>query len=292
MIRHTLTAATLLLLGVAAAPLGCASDEAKGEPVTVDDFPARYAAAVCSGYTRCCSARQLTFADEAGCRSLIESALADALAQLGPKQRFDAAVAQECLAYGAALTCQYDAIAERNEPRGLTPCERFIDGTVAPGGACESRDDCAWQPGEVGGGCTNGACSSILGAKLGESCSDQGATPRDCDEQAWCDSGTCAARKSGGATCNGNDQCESQDCFNGSCLSKTVDGNPCTLDVQCASAYCGEDATFGRACVRRAAVGEDCTSHEQCASLACEDGKCTPLKWRATPEECAGTFDI
>ena len=132
--------------------------------------------------------------------------------------------------------------------------------------------------------CGGGTCG---GCAVGEMC---GNDDDNCVSTAYCDNGTCAAKKDNGTVCGGNNQCTSAFCVDmvccnvacsGTCQSCSLAGNRGTCSFvdagtdpanEC-SGNGGADVCDGAGmCLE--ANGTSCSNGSECASGFCADGVC------------------
>jgi hypothetical protein len=112
------------------------------------------------------------------------------------------------LCNGVATGCVY--------PNNSTPCgaASCSGGNLTPVGGCNGGGACT--PGTAGP-CATNYCVSATAC---------GNCPNDpaCGANAWCDAGTCRAKKGNGGGCNGGNECQSGNCVAGICCSTTCSG--------------------------------------------------------------------
>ena len=96
--------------------------------------------------------------------------------------------------------------------QGLTVCKgRECDGiTVSLGTSfCDGSGNCVRFGGQT---CRPGRCDSATGG-----CTWNCALDSDCDEEGWCDAGTCRERLGDGSSCSRGRQCDTGICVAGKC---------------------------------------------------------------------------
>jgi hypothetical protein len=175
--------------------------------------------------------------------------------------RYDGVQAKRCL----------DALSTQCDPGDA--CKLVFTGTLALGAACHTSPECggdAWCD-------RSNVCPGVCAAREGDgaivshfdACSSQSAVFES-------DGGIrCVARRSAGAACTENIQCEQGlTCRGGQCSAAPTEGQACD-DGRCATGLrCDQDV-----CARWARRGEPCanefTDGAQCQiGLACRDGIC------------------
>ncbi len=255
--------------------LACSSSDGSGGPAQT--WFGSYAHAICTGIAPCCKAEGQAH-DPAACEQFYDY-LGNAGLQhsLDNGGHFDQTAADACL---SQLQGWYDGCTGASS--GPDVCQRVVDGTVAPGGACQTDFDCKLpDQGTVGcllgsGSGSHGTCVQHLPAEEGKPCgNDTGqSTVYDCssDPAFACDynSNTCTKKLAVGAACD-----------SGTC----VDDASCSYDAQ----------TGGSTCQPLAALGATCTGYGSCVSDAYCDGTTCAAKLAAgapcTGDECLGYCD-
>ena len=284
-------------------------------PVQSQEFGSVYASTFCSSIAGCCTSAGYP-ADTASCNSTLRPTV-DALTKVyasKPKIRYDAAAAGACVeAYRVALSACTDQ-ALYGQVNAI--CKGVFRGTVAPGGACSSTQECA--PSTAGTatcdtgvcGLSDGSISSEVHAKVGEACNATcsgdtnsygcsgssrmivpGAGNCWVEDGLYCgSSGLCEVAPKIGQPCGGYSYCEAAGhCDNGSCVADSASG-PCSSTEAClAPSYCDSSAPT-HSCVPRKANAVACNSSDECSGGQCEQDHCR--NWTvATASSCAGLLD-
>lgn len=208
---------------------------------------------------------------------------------------YDAAKANGCLAkLRATTTCEFSDAEEAcagvfgdSSPSGKTP----------PGGACQTKSDCA--PSSEGQSvCTylSGGSSAIcqLSVSGGEGAMCDG-TKGD-NYTSWVDASTptgsrvvvcerasdlvcdgktrsCKRLRDPGEACDTTSDCKSELCLGSKCLARAEIGESCASTSCIEAAYCSP-AAAGTTCVEKRAAGVPCTSFTECKSGNCMAGTC------------------
>jgi hypothetical protein len=296
-------------------PSGGPSGGGSSGPVQSQNFGSVYASTFCSSIAGCCTTAGYP-ADTTSCNSTLRPTI-EALTKVyvsNPKIMYDAAAAGACVeAYRIALTaCTDEALSKQLN----AACDGVFRGTVAPGGACSSTQECAPSPaGSVT--CDTGVCglsdgsiSSDVHAKAGEACNAtcsgdtnsygcSGSTTMtipgagNCwvEDGLYCGSSSaCEVAPKIGQPCGSYTYCEAAaHCDNGSCVADSASG-PCSSSDAClAPSYCDLSSPTG-SCVPRKVNGAACNSSDECSGGECEQDHCR--KWTvANAASCAGLLD-
>jgi hypothetical protein len=203
--------------------------------VSVDDFPARYAAAFCALTGGCCELAGGEPSED--CIASEQAAQeADATAAERVNASFDAQAAEDCLAALADVSCHVDALSLL---RGLLPRCDVWRGTVEPGGNCQSHIQCRDSEPGTSVGCVNGVCQQVQRLPRGAPC-DDGSPAALCDSLLdFCEaeSGLCTALPEPGDACT-NECSYAATCDAGTCRALLVPGDACTTDTDCTSDAC------------------------------------------------------
>ncbi len=106
----------------------------------------------------------------------------------------------------------------------------------------------------------NGVCAAMI--PIGQPCPDYSG----CVDGAYCDSGTCAAKRAAGSSCSS---------FSNECKDGT---------------YCADPAHTGTGtCTNKKADGQACSSFDECQSENCQNGKCS--SGGISPSMCSGQMN-
>lgn len=263
-------------LALAAALVACSSrpsGDGGGAPVPIGDFATQFPQAFCQRLVTC----GLVDASQAAeCAAMRGTSLWPDWGSVSATTRsFDAGAGQACLTALSGWDCNHASWAQT-----VAPACNVLVGTVQPGGACASLDDCA--PGlacklDLGASC--GVCSDTNG----QACSDS----TQCGPSQWCNAGSCLARNALGAACPGDDACPGvAHCLGGKCVGPQPAGKACdggqTGDTQCVAAdWCGNGT-----CAARGKAGEACATSDQCAGAQrCQGAAGTTPGACATPKK-------
>lgn len=216
-----------LFTGVVLSAAACGGSDS--DPISLEDLPARYAAAACEQIFDCCDATEQAFqfasydpppTNQAECEVAFaaryrEIAIDEAALAAG-RLGYDGAAAAECIAAIEGLTC--------GGTTGTDACQRIFVGQVAVGATCEDDDECAGEA-----WCQGGLDECVALPPIGAACDIS------CMTGAYCDfsigTGTCVALKSNGTACSLGGECQSGYCDEPTDLcetrppSTTCDGN-------------------------------------------------------------------
>ena len=162
------------------------------------------------------------------------------------------------------------------------------------GGACVPNcNDGVKNNAETGVDCGGGTCG---GCGAGGPC----AQDNDCVGTAYCDGGTCVAKKPNGTTCAAGNQCASGACADGLCCNTACNGTcqACNLAGSagtCAPIAAGQDpidecagamvCDGAGACEK--GIGQTCASSGECALGNCVDGVCCNSACNAACQACS-----
>jgi hypothetical protein len=295
------------LVCLAAIANGCGGSTNDGggtEPVVIDDFAGRFAAAFCDNIEPCCQQQGFKY-DAVTCKTAFSQFLDTELiakAKAGGVS-YDAEAAGQCLSAfaKAATACQPDELP--------AVCDRIFIGTKPVGAACDGSLECA-PPADGGRGqCEedqNGqaVCVQEPRGKAGDACNQtcndhgsgidcEGFGPADGSATCWrndglyCDptGGHCAVLISIGQACDQTGCVNGAYCDNGTCAAKLAAGGDCSSSSEaCADGfYCDPSSK----CQPQKAAGEACTEGEECTSYCNESGVCEP-QGLLTEDACAG----
>lgn len=276
-----------------------AADTAPDVPVVPVFDPAPLAAAICAAVRACDGC---AWPD---CEASVASSIPTSPSS---KQTFDAAALDGCIgAYRKLVEGGCTPIPEL--PYAGTPlvvpgiCGHVFEGTVPPGGACETNSDCKAGPGE------QASCQTTCG--VARTSAGEGATCGEIEpginELCKTSDGLLCNHTSFGAVCQypkkGNgvgqpcgDGCDSQTICDdaGTCIARQPVGASCVIvqHIQGPTDNCVPDAycTSGT-CAARGKVGDGCGFDTCTRGLSCINGICRqavpqPCFW--FPERCGG----
>ena len=201
------TLSLTLFTGLVVSATACGGSDS----ISLEDLPARIAAASCERIFRCCDAtEQMQQFDnfdppptnqaecEATLTALYQNFIINDEALDAGRLGYDSAAAGECVAAADGAACGGAAGGVDSEA-----CDRVFVGQVAIGGACEGDDECAGEASCEG---DPGACEAL--PALGAPCIGP------CVSGAYCDFATsvCTTLKSNGAACDSEFECQSDYC--------------------------------------------------------------------------------
>jgi MYXO-CTERM domain-containing protein len=181
-----------------------------GSSVSLNEFPQKYAEALCGKNFQCCDASELAGKTMSTCVTDNAAVIGILVSEINESQTkgrvsYDAANTGACIDSLKNLTCDQF---KQGIGENTAACMAFIMPKVAMGGAClqdfecitgncQGADSLAEPP--VDGMC---AAAAVLAA-LGASCAAS-----DCVTGAYCDSGNiCQPVKAAGETCSADDEC-------------------------------------------------------------------------------------
>jgi hypothetical protein len=304
-------------------------------PTTPDAWEDCYLRRWCAWYVGCVPLNP--YRDAAECVARADEVEGGRLTAERRARELAVAAGRAHLEPAAFARCLDDLSESRcNTARFSPACAARYRGEIADGGACSSSAECASPGATCASGCTDACCGGTCEPKaaLGEVCSDfDGCQPGlrchgtcragdigtacgahlDCDPEAWCDAGTCAADLPVGAACTNPLQCGGNaDCIGlsiahatpGTCQPISSPGDRC--DGLCyGNLYCAGDGRCralpgegescgavpcrgvelycrGGVCAPRSSAGESCTD-----SLACAPGLFCTSELGAPAPACA-----
>lgn len=271
-------------------------------PVTLDDWESCYQKRWCKWEVGCLPLN--TYRDVQEC--LVRSDEVEG-GRLSAERREHKRAVEQGLAkvnYTAFTQCLVETSETRcnTAPRSVACATRFT-GTINDGDSCFSAVDCASPGAECVSDCTGACCLGSCRPKFkeGEACDyfdscepglrchhiclsgDIGtscASNRDCDPNAWCDTGTCKADFMPGAACTSPLQCGGDtsciglsiiDSSPGHCLSISKVGDHC--DSFCyGNLYCDASGI----CRELPGLGDSCPEFTPCSGVdtVCSNGEC------------------
>lgn len=262
----------LLLVCLVAA---CGGDDDSGGPISAAEFNQRFEEAICNFYVNCglLENRAQCAQIELDAHGATEAMLAGV--EMGTVT-FDPDAAATCLTRFS--TC------ERYSVFGLTSaaaaaCSNVFHGTVAAGGACTDRSQCASNSCSLAcdpGTCCEGTCvgdtPTLVYVKLGETCGNgKVCTDSQCDRTT----STCAALKPVGSVCNEGFECETQHCDNDVCADTVATGGACSNEDDC--------VLFGDECD---GTTKTCTPVGLTGDACVDSGDCSPAYTCGTAKTC------
>ena len=254
---------------------GCSPSNSGGAadatPVSLDQFPARFASVICNTVGPCCKAASVAY-DSVTCKSAATSFFQGFVSMNnGPGKAYDAVAAGGCLS--AVQTALESCINFDDSTTGVA-CAHIFVGSVPLGGACQQDTDCADQGGcsfdaSVPGGASTGVCVAALGeqahAKAGAACN-----------------GECTQLKDGGVECSSF----------GIAGGGPAGGAPPPAGLPAAGTCYTADGLFCSmatyVCTPFAKIGEACEEHGCVSGAFCNLGKCTA---QIASGPCAGSSD-
>ena len=214
----TIGHATMALLAGAVAPFGCddglpsAAPSSSVASVSLDQFPGRYAQAVCAQDFKCCSAADIDMRTMAVCIDdsttglmLLGTLVTDG--QTKNRVAYDGAKMATCISAVSQLTCddwKAGFTLTTNQP---SACKAAIVPKVPAKGACQADVECVTAHCEgadlSASPPVDGMCTSLAAA--GASCTG-GLT---CADGLYCEevSLKCVARKPAGKSCKADEEC-------------------------------------------------------------------------------------
>jgi hypothetical protein len=192
--------------------LGCGSSSGSnggGGGVPVEQFPQKYAEAICGQNFKCCDASELAGKTMSGCVSSNQSGLTlfvsiinDSVAK--GRSGYSAQQMGACIASLKALSCD-DFKKQTGENQAA--CMAAITPKVALGGACQGDFECIGgvcpdgDPGTLSGMPMDGTCvTAPVEAAIGQSCANGPCASGYCDPA----DSTCKALKGAGESCDPN----------------------------------------------------------------------------------------
>ena len=241
----------------------CRGKEALPLSIAESDFPNRYARAFCETFGACCLKEQFAF----GRDSCLEGAMRageGVLANTHPQWLYDPRRAGRCI---EKLQASWSSCRLTDTARWewLDACRDIFKGTVAPGGACQSNNDCA-ESSEGPVLCETNVlmptppmptCVVDRPGQVGEACRGNAGGPFDpntpyphflCADGLYCGETppqSCQPRRGLGEECHAHDAacraelwCRPTSVDTGNCEARGGPGAACDSDSQCASNDC------------------------------------------------------
>lgn len=244
-------------------------------PVSFEDFPKKYADAICKVAASCCATAGIAY-DDAHCRD--DHAVDPgkfAYLNNGQTLRFDADGAGRCLDAIANAGCGVDD--DLDQPG----CEGTIVGLVPQGGKCFESIECAPVLGkrircETNGEDTEGVCREFVTSPADGPCGRD--VFGECGEGLVCEdatqpTSTCVAAPRAGEKCGIGGPCEpGYHCSTSSftCEAIVANGGACKSFTDCVEGSQCKDGV----CRTRGADGAACGNSEDCASNRCVNDRC------------------
>jgi hypothetical protein len=215
---------TRLLVGITLL-VGCG-----GSSVGIEDFPNKYAQAICSKNFTCCDASELAGKTMSTCVTDNQTFVSLFIGEINSSQAqgrvsYDAKQSGTCIDSLKAMSC--DEFRQQGIGGNMAACMAFIMPKVAQGGACTQDFECT--TGNCDGADTSatpavdGMCiAAPIVAAIGQGCA-----ANDCVDGAYCDDSTvtCLPLKGAGAACTSDSECIN------TCNTTT---NTCTCYAGCA----------------------------------------------------------
>ncbi len=275
-----------MLSGVALA--GCIREE---------KFTQRRARAWCEHAVDCGSFKSIS--DCMGASQLdAEDPYLEAAIEAG-RIEYDSWAARKCVRAIKRLKCHRD----EDEGEVEEECGAVFTGRVAPEEPCYRGAECVGEASvcatvpnscSAEDSCCPGLCRYIPdGLEEGESCAGRAR----CAEGLYCTSSTpeeplrvCAIEPKVGEACPSNVCEEGAFCQEGTCAAKRGEGGSCDRDSACLSDYCDYDwMTESGACSERSKTGGSCESEDDCLRIRdrCVDGTCVEPK---VGDACEGGY--
>lgn len=284
------------------APAGGLTEICDAEPVTLDDWERCYQRRWCEWRVGCLPMNSYLGVPECIDRSddveggRLSTELRERKRAVAEQRAsIDVAAFTQCLLDTSGALC--------NTARFSVACAIRFRGTIADGGDCHTEIECKSPGATCKPDCTDACCLGTCQPKLkaGEPCdSDDSCEPGlvcnqtcksgdigtpctnlfDCDQNAWCNAGFCAADFKPLSACMSRSQCGGDttctglsiiDFRPGQCLSISKPGDPCDL-ICYGNLYCASDGT----CHELPDLGDSCSGFIPCSGVdtVCSNGVC------------------
>jgi MYXO-CTERM domain-containing protein len=200
-------------LGLSLLLIGCGGSSS----VSIENFPQKYAEALCAKNFSCCDASELEGRTMSMCVTDNQAVLALLISEINASQTqgrasYDANASGTCIDSLKAMSCD-----EFKQGIGgnMAACMALITPKVAMAGACTQDYECMTGncEGAVTDPPTDGMCAAApVLASVSQSCA-----VNECVDTAYCDSASvCQPKKAAGAACTSSDECLNA-CENGTC---------------------------------------------------------------------------
>jgi MYXO-CTERM domain-containing protein len=192
-------------IGITLLLIGCGGSS----NVSIENFPQRYAEALCAKNFSCCGASELTGKTMSTCVTDNQAVLAILVSEINASQAqgrasYDPSASGTCIDSLKAMSCD-----EFKQGIGgnMAACMALITPKVALGGACTQGYECTTTncEGAVTDPPMDGMCMAApVLAGVNASCA-----ANECVDTAYCDSATttCLPKKGAGEACTSSDQC-------------------------------------------------------------------------------------
>lgn len=251
--------------------------------VNLADYPDELHEAFCKYYERCGMIEDVDTCLATNIGTRFRTSASEQGAITAGKLKFDKGAASKCADALAARDCDVTSASARLFP---APCFEVTVGVQGDGEACAVNDECQSNLCDVpvcDGACCQGSCVGAAPAgpaRVGESC----ASAR-CEDNAYCDEGTCVARKNAGAACIFADDCQfGLDCVDAECAALPTLDQPCEGACRDAGTRC--DRATAK-CAKVALAGEACAMTSDCSPFyVCDPGTKTCVAGLALGATC------
>lgn len=239
--------------------IGCGSG---GGSVSIENFPQKYAEALCSKNFACCDDSELTGKTMSTCVTDNQAFLAVFISEINASKAqgrvsYDPGASGTCIDALRALTCEEF---KRGMGGNTDACMAALTPKVALGGACAQDYECTTNNCE--GATTNPPVDGTCAAAAVLAGVDSSCAANACVGTAYCDSvtTTCKPKKAAGETCTSADQCVNScnettgtcNCYAGCSVAGATTGRETLLWVGLFGLGC---AFLGRARRRRRRAG-------------------------------------
>jgi hypothetical protein len=244
--------------------------------VPIDDFVSAFSKAYCDALGFCCTNAGIPYGQDV-CVAQMTLSAQQILAQVHPLRTYDDVGAGQCVDAMQSMWSSCALSPDQIDPK--TACDAVFAGTVAPGGACQSDNDCAksadgpmrCEPDATMPVPPMPVCVLDRPGQIGEPC--HGTAPPDpnvhfphlaCQDELFCDATNhCQTRVGAGAACGPSQECasnlfcETPTGPEGTCVAKIPLGGPCRDGIvgECLSGVC-----YQQSCAAGVPVGpKDCS---------------------------------